>query len=592
MPTPASQLARARLSAVLIALPLWLAGCPSSNSKAPVAAAQPSSARDGLFRDVAHQAGIRFAHDPGLTGEFRFVETTPGGCAFLDYDQDGRLDLFLIQSGPAPGSPPGRPRPACALYRNVGAKGYPRFKDVTADAGLAMDFGYAQGVAAADYDNNGTTDLYITAYGGNHLLQNDGHGRFVDVTAQSGVGDRDQGPRWATSAAWADYDGDGLLDLYVCHYCKWSVSADLKCVNRLGERTYCHPTQYPADTGRLYKNVGAGRFRDATHESGVDAVAGRGLGCVWLDYDGDGRPDLYVANDLSPNLLFRNTGGGTFKEVGLEAGAAVASDGQALSGMGIAVGDYDRDGHEDLYVTNFSGQTNSLFRNAGSGQFLHSTHAAGLAEPTHAFLAWGVAFLDYDLDGFPDIVTGNGHVNPDIDRTGIGVTYREPKGLFRNRRDGTFEETSARGGSLLEPVVCRGLAVGDVDNDGRPDILANNLGGPAQLLLNVAPAQGHFLTLRLVGTRSNRDAVGARIRILAGGREQIGYCRRNSSYASSSDPRLSFGLGAVTSVDRIEVLWPSGRKDLITEVEGRHPIPLDSFLALTEGKPAMIERTP
>ncbi len=582
---------------------VFLAGChptPATPKTGP--ATKPGGqAVLGPFRDIGEQAGLRFRHDPGAAGQFRFVETTAGGCAFLDYDRDGKLDFFLVQSGPVPGtSAPGK-RPLCALYHNEGTATAPRFRDVAAEAGLDQDFGYVQGVAVADYDNDGDPDLYLTAYGGNHLLRNEAGVRrkaqgvsspperdsrltphasrlFRDVTAQAGVGDADQGPRWATSAAWGDYDADGRLDLYVCHYCRWTPQTDVPCVNRAGQRTYCTPTQYEPDVGRLYRNRGNGRFQDVTHAARLDSVRGRGLGALWLDYNGDRRLDLYVANDLNPNLLFRNRGNGVFEESGLTTGVAYGSDGQALSGMGIAAADYDGDGREDLYVTNFSGQTNSLFRSAGQEEFRYSTQSAGLAGPTYPFLAFGVSFLDYDNDGNPDLVLGNGHVNPDIDQMGIGVTYAEPKGLFHNRGDGTFEDRSASSGDMLHPRVTRGLAAGDFNNDGRPDVLVNNLAGPAELFQNVDAAPGHFITLRLVGVRSNRDGIGAQARVTAGGRTRLAVSRASCSYLSSQDPRLHIGLGAVGRVDRLEVLWPSGQRDVYRNV------PADHGYVVTEGK--------
>lgn len=574
---------------VVAAVAMLLAGCRHGSAGAPTlhitpaAMTHPAPGAPGLFADVASASGISFTERNGASGEYRFVETTPGGCAFLDFDRDGRLDVLLVQSGPVPGAAPVGQRPRCALYRNDGNHTAPHFTDVTKEAGLDHDFGYLQGVAVADYDNDGYPDIYLTAYGGNHLLHNDGRGHFVDVTAASGLGDTDQGPRWATSAAWGDFDNDGLLDLYVCHYCVWSPATDLHCVNRLGQRAYCTPNQYEPDAGRLYKNLGGGRFRDVTREAGLAGHKGRGLGAVWLDYDGDGRQDLYVANDLTPNLLFHNVGGGRFEEVGLRTEVAYSDSGEALSGMGIAVGDYDGDGREDLYVTNFSGQTNSLFHNSGSGAFHYSTTDAHLAAPTFDLLGWGVAFLDYDNDGWLDLVVGNGHVNPDIEQTSISVRYWQPKGLYRNNADGTFTDEAPHRGDMSTPRGTRGLAIGDFDNDGRVDVLANNQGQPAELFQNRDKDAGAFLTIRLVGTRSNRDGIGTRIRLTVGGRTLTRVCRRSFSFLSSSDPRVHFGLGAASRIERIEILWPSGHRDVYQSLNGR-PLPANTFLAATEGR--------
>ncbi len=544
----------------------------------------------GLFQNIAASVGINFKHDAGLTGKFPFIETTAGGCAFLDYDQDGKMDVLLIQSGTVPGEKAAEQRLHCVLYHNQsvsdGKGGGLKFVETSEQTGIAaMDLGYAQGVAVADYDNDGFPDLYITGYGGNHLLHNTGKGKFEDVTASAGVGDTDKGMRWATSAAWGDYDNDGKLDLYVCHYCLWTPQTDATCTNRAGQRSYCQPLQYKPDVNRLYHNLGNGKFEDVTAKTKLDTARGRSLGVVWIDYNDDGKPDIYVANDLNANLLWENQGNGTFKEVGVEMGAALGNEGQPLSGMGIAAADYNGDGREDLYVTNFSGHTNSLYQNSATGFFTLTTQTAGLAAPTIHWLAWGVAFFDYDRDGLPDILLGNGHVNPDIDQMSLGVTYAEPKGLFHNRGDGTFEDTSAQMGDGTTPHVTRGLAIGDFDNDGLPDALVNNHNESAELLHNVGKPSGHFVTIKLVGTKSNRDGIGAKVTVTANGKTQTAYCRTNSSYLSSSDPRLLFGLGSAANIDSISVRWSSGTLQKVTTLDGKS-LPLDSFLTITEGKGA------
>jgi enediyne biosynthesis protein E4 len=582
MRTQDSACSRLRWLAVAV-LAVHLSGCreagiPSTDNSSP---ALSSPRAPGSFRDISSSAGIAFQHDYGGAGKFLFVETTPGGCAFLDYDQDGKLDLFLVQSGPVPGTPSTTQRPHCSLYRSVGTAESPRFEDVSKGSGLGQDFGYVQGAAVADYDNDGYPDLFLTAYGGNHLLHNNRQGSFTDVTRSSGLDDLDEGARWAASAAWGDFDNDGKLDLYVCHYCRWSVKTDLHCVNRNGARAYCTPTQYEPDSGRLYRNEGTGRFRDVTAAAGLKKK-GRGLGAIWLDYDSDGRQDLYVANDLNPNFLFHNDGNGQFTEVGLEAGAAVSDRGETLSGMGVAAGDVNADGREDLYVTNFSAQTNSLYLGEESG-FRYATTHAGLAGPTHARLGWGTGFFDFDLDGHPDIVIGNGHVNPDVDQTGLGTTYAEPKGLFRNKGDGTFEDALTRAGDMNNARVTRGLALGDINNDGRPDVLANNHGERAELFLNVDANRNHWLAVRLVGTVSNRDGIGARVRVSAKSRVMTSVCRRSSSYCSSNDPTLLFGLADSAAIDAIEIRWPSGRIERHVSLAGA-AIAADQRLVAEEGK--------
>src|SRR5581483_3662902 len=362
-----------------------------------------------LFRDVAAASGLRFTHSNGATGKFYYVEETGAGCAFIDYDTDGYLDIVLVQSGEIPRTP-GKDSPAnhCALYHN---NGNGTFTDVTAGSGLDTDLGYGQGVAVGDYDNDGYDDLYISGYGGNHLLHNaHGTGKFTDVTAQAGVGDTDQGLRYATSAAFGDYDNDGRLDLYVCHYAPWSPQTNLPCHNARGQAEYCTPDVLDADTHRLYHNNGDGTFTDVTKPSGIGKQKGHGLGVVWLDYDNDGRQDIFVANDLGIQFLWHNDGGGKFSNVSETAGCAFDYEGRHLAGMGIGLGDYDNSGRESLFVTNFSQQPNTLYKNLGNGLFQYVSMAANLALPHMKFLAFGCDFLDYDRDGWKDLLIANGHV--------------------------------------------------------------------------------------------------------------------------------------------------------------------------------------
>ncbi len=535
----------------------------------------------GIFRDVAEQSGVAFRHTNGAIGKFLFGETTPPGCALFDADGDGWLDLFVIQSGAPPGEPASGERGSCALYLN---KADGTFRDGTSGSGLNADLGYAQGCAAGDVDNDGKPDLYVTGYGGNRLFRNLGEGRFQDATARTGVGDTEGGPHWATSAAFGDYDADGWLDLFVCHYCAWKPESDATCVDRMGKRIYCDPLIYPGAVSRLYRNEGKGRFRDVTRRVGLDELRARSLGAVWLDCDDDGRLDLYVANDLDGNWLLRNEGD-RFHEVGLEAGASFGADGKALSGMGIGVGDYDNDGREDLYVTNFSGQTNSLYRNdgptGGAPRFTHRTQQAGLSGPSWQRLGWGVAFLDYDRDGWSDLVVGNGHVNTEIEAASVGVTYAEPKSLYRNLGDGTFADLSMKGGGLTLPRVTRGLAVGDWDNDGRVDVVAANQNERPQLLRNESEDRNRWLSLRLVGTRSNRDGYGAKVTVRAGELRRFAECRSSLSYASACDPRLHFGLGGAERAT-VTIRWPSGRRETLPDLE------VDRWYVCTEGRGCVV----
>lgn len=537
----------------------------------------------GVFRDVTERAGITFRHSNGAQGQYLFIETTPGGCAFFDSDNDGWLDILFVNGQPLNMAERSnlqtfKPTPV-VLYRN-NRNG--TFTDVTRGSGLDVDLNYAQGVAVGDFDNDGREDLYVTAYGGNRLFRNLGGGRFEDVTARAGVADNHDGVHWALSAAFGDYNNDGFLDLYVCHYCEWSPETDAHCVDRYGARIYCDPTIYRGDVGRLYRNNGNGTFTDVTAAAGLAKFRARGMGVVWLDYDQDGRQDIYVANDMDANLLYHNEGNGTFREAGLVAGVAYGASGKPLSGMGIAVGDYDNNGYEDLYVTNFSGQTNSLYRNDGGGLFTHVTENAGLSAPTWHYLGFGVAFLDYDRDGWRDLVVGNGHVNDKIEQASIGVTYAEPKGLYRNRGDGTFEDAVADKGDLRTPRVTRGLAIGDYDNDGRVDVLACNQNDRAELFRNESRDDHRWISLRLVGTRSNRSGYGTKVYVSAGRQRQFAECRSGMSYVAASDARVYFGLGKAQRVD-VTLHWLSGQRETM------QGLATNRFYLCTEGQGCQVD---
>ncbi|HXG24224.1 MAG TPA: CRTAC1 family protein, partial [Chthonomonadales bacterium] len=402
---------------------------------------------------------------------------------------------------------------------------------------------------------------------------------FEDVTEKAGFeSDEEERPRWASGAAWGDYDNDSKLDIYVCYYAVWSPRIDRPCPRPDGGIGLCVPTVYDGDTDRLYRNEGDGRFRDVTKQAGIDRERRRGLAVAWLDYNGDGYADIYVANDMDPNLLWRNNGDGTFTEVAGEAGAALGADGVAASGMGIAVGDYENKGRESLFVTNLNGEVYSLFRNEGGGLFSYASDRACLFLPTISTAGWGVAFFDFDRDGWLDIITGNSHVDPEVDRYVPGIRYEEPKGLYRNTQRGTFTDVTAQSGALAQPRATRGLAVGDYDNDGRPDVLCVNRNDRADLFRNVSPDKNHWITLRLVGVKSNRDGAGAKVWVTAGGIRHYAECRLGSSYASSSDKRLHIGLGTATTVEKLEILWPSRQRDTYRGVE------VDRFYVVTEGK--------
>lgn len=546
------------LSAAAVA---WL-GAPGCRS-APAATGRRAPAPEGIFRDVAPAAGIGFTHTNGQHERYLLLQTLGGGCAFLDYDGDGRQDVLLVSPGEFPGSGARN----TAFYRNLTPPGGPvRFEDVTAGSGLDVPCGYAQGVVAADVDNDGRPDVFISGYGGCRLFRNEGSGpgpRFRDVTEAAGVGDREHGPRWATSAAFGDYDHDGRLDLYLCHYAVWSPESDRTCPEMPGG--LCEPTAYAGDGGRLYHNEGGVRFRDVTHAAGLDAVHARGLAVAWVDADGDGWDDIFVANDMDANVLFRNGGNGRFTNVAAAAGVAYGSDGLSPSGMGVAAGDDDGSGRESLFVPNLSNQVYSLFQNEGDGRFSYATDRAGLRLATLATSGFGCAFLDYDLDGRLDLVVANGHVNPHIDGSVQGIHYLETKGLFHNEGAAPgapqFRDASAESGDMRAPRSSRGLSVGDVDNDGRPDVLCVNRNDRAELFHNMGTGGHGWLRIRLTGAHANRDGAGAVVSVTAGGRRQVRVARRGSSYGSSDDPRLLFGLGKAKEVEGIEVRWPGGRRE-------------------------------
>ena len=566
---------------------LLLAGCKAhapapdvtSNSSIPNGGAP----RKALFENVAAQAGLNFTHVLGNQGQFYFPESTPPGCAFLDYDGDGDQDIFLVQSGPAAPASTVKHRPFCALYRNNGDG---TFTDVTAGSGLDVDMGYAQGVAVADYDNDGADDLFVTAYGGNHLFHNQGHGKWKEVTKAMDLGDK-SGQGYATSAAWGDYDGDGKLDLYVCYYSRWSYALNKPCPDSDGNKLdYCPPLTYDAVTHRLYHNGGA-RFVDVSARAGIMSKKGRGLAVAWVDYNGDGKPDIFVANDQSALMLWRNNGNGTFSDVAVQTGTAYDGQGQVLAGMGIAVADYDHSGHPSLYVSNFANLSNTLFQNNGS-TFNDVTRQAGLAFLHLKFLTFGCEFLDYDADGWPDLISNNGHVQMEKSRREAGVELKMRKQLLHNEGNGKFKEITdpARLGGLNEKVIGRGLAVGDYDNDGRIDVLAMAQNAPVQLLRNLDDNGNHWISFSTIGTRSNRDGIGARLEIEAGGVRQTASVRSGSSYLSASDRRVYFGLGKASKVDELTILWPSGARETLKSLAS------DTFYTLTENKGVTAKRAP
>jgi hypothetical protein len=552
-----------------------------SRSLPPPASPQNGSATlrasgTGLFEDVAASAGVRFVHATGGTGKFYFIESTPAGCAFFDYDNDGYLDILLIQSGPSEASLQGKERPHCALYHN---NGNGTFTDVTAGSGLDKDLGYGHGVAVGDYDNDGYDDLFITAFGKNTLLHNEhGTGKFTDVTQKMGL-DKLHSTGYATSAAFGDYDNDGRLDLYVCYYCPWHWDTNKPCHNPQGRIDYCSPEIYDPDVHVLYHNEG-NRFRDVSVAAGITKAKGHGLAVAFVDYDEDGKQDIFVANDLTSTMLWHNNGDGTFTDVAGMAGCSYSEGGIKMAAMGVGVADYDHSGHDSLFISNFANLPNTLFKNMGNGLFQDVSMPSGVALPHMKFLTFGCEFLDYDADGWPDLITANGHVQMYVDTLGNGTTYKERKQLYHNTGNGTFREISdpAQLGDLNVPTVARGLAVGDFDNDGRLDILVNNQNGPAQLLHNRDPSGNHWVRFKMIGTKSNRDGLHTRLMLTANGMQQTASVRAGSSYLSHSDTRVYFGLGKASRAEKVEIHWPSGTRETLKDVEG------DQDYLVTEGK--------
>lgn len=521
---------------------------------------------DVRFTDVTAEAGITFVNSSSNEKKF-IVESMSGGVALFDFDGDGRLDIYLTNSNTVESALAGKPAPRAALYRNLGNG---KFEDVAARAGVA-DPGWAMGVSVADYDNDGDDDLYVTCFGPNRLYRNRGDGSFEDMTAKSGADDR----RFSTGSAWGDYDLDGDLDLMVTNY----VDFRLDDLPQFGKGTLCQYKNVPVQCGprglpgagdSLFRNNGDGTFTDVSKRAGVDDPAGHyGLGVVWSDLDDDGWPDLFIANDATPNYFYRNNHDGTFSELGLMSGLAVDENGVEQGSMGITIGDYDRDGRPDLFVTNFSDQYNTIYRKNQDGTFTdlsRQTKTAGVSMP---YVGWGTRFFDYDNDGWLDLIVVNGHVYPQIEGAYPGGMYRQRKLFYRNLRNGTFEEIAGQlGPALLEKRASRGAAFGDYDNDGDLDLIVNDLDGPPMLLRNDGGnTAGNWISLDLTGTKSNRNAVGARVELKAGGMTQIEEVRSGDSYISHSDWRLHFGLGAAKIVDEIKISWPGGKVDKLTKVE-------------------------
>jgi enediyne biosynthesis protein E4 len=510
-------------------------------------------ANDVHFENVTESAGIRFVHYNGRTEEKYMVETMGSGGGFFDYDGDGDLDIYLVNGAPLPGSAIPAATPRNALYRNEGDG---RFTDVTDEAGVG-DESYGMGMTAGDVDNDGDLDLYVTNFGDNRLYINEGDGTFRDGTATAGVA----AGGFSSSAAFADYDGDGNLDLYLARYVDFSLANHKFCGNQAKNiKAYCHPDVYEPVPGILFHGRGDGTFEDVTRAAGLLVPGeGKSLGVVWGDYDDDGDPDLYVANDSMRNFLFRNEGSGRFTDVTLLAGVGYSEDGRTQAGMGTDMADYDGDGVLDIAVTNLDFEYDDLYRGSPSGIFADVSYESGIAETSLNFVGFGTFFADYDNDGLLDLFVANGHIIDNIELFGSVSRYREPNFVFRNLGSGQFRESAARlGSALVEENVARGAAPGDFDGDGDEDVLLTRCGGPPLLLRNDGGNASAFLRLTLVGRKVNRDAVGARATVRTGDRVAVREVKTGLSYLSQGELTIHFGLGETSVVDELEVRWPGG----------------------------------
>jgi hypothetical protein len=510
------------------------------------------------FSDVTQQAGIRFTHNNGAFGKKYLPETLGPGCAFIDYDGDGYPDILLVNGADWPGHPKSG-KTTLKLYHN---NGNGTFSDVTARAGLAISL-YGMGAAVGDYDNDGHPDVFITALGQNRLFHNNGNGTFTDVTKQAGM----IGPsEFSTSAAWVDYDKDGKLDLVVSNYVQWSPQGDLYCTLDGTRKSYCTPESYKGSSARLWHNLGNGKFEDVTQKVGMFDNTSKSLGVTILDYDNDGWPDILIANDTQPNKLYRNNGNGTFTEKAVQAGVAFSEDGVARAGMGVSAGDYDRSGRESLVISNFSNQMLSLYHNEGNGLFVDEAARAEVGRASLLTLGFSCFFFDYDLDGWQDIFVANGHIEEDIERVQKRIKYRQPPHLFRNLGNGKFAEVTDQMGPLASlPWIKWGDAFADIDNDGDLDLLIMTIAGPALLFRNDG-GTNQSLRVKLVGTRSNRDGIGAVVRVTSSGGRQS-QMLKSGGYLSSSELVLTFGLGSDRKASSVEIAWPSGQIDRLSNLD-------------------------
>jgi len=536
----------------------------------------PAQTQRGIhFTDITAAAGLRFTHNNGAFGKKYLPESLGPGCAFIDYDGDGWPDILLVNGQDWPGHR--RSASTLKLYRN-NRDG--TFTEVTRKAGLAVEI-YGMGVAVGDYDNDGHDDVFISALGQSRLFHNEGNGTFKDATRAAGL----WGPNeFSTSAAWVDYDRDGWLDLVVANYVQWSPQTDLFCTLDGTHKSYCTPESYKGASPRLWHNLGHGKFEDATRPSGLYDATAKGLGVAILDYDQDGWPDIAIANDTQPNKLYLNKHNGSFEERGVLAGVAFSENGVARAGMGVDAADYDHSGRPSLVITNFANQMLALYHNEGNGLFVDEAPRSEIGRASLLTLGFGCFFFDYDLDGWPDIFVADGHIESDVERVQKRVTYAQAPHLFRNH-DGKFVEVTTQMGSAFSaPKVARGAAYSDIDNDGDLDVLVTTNAGRTYLFRNDGGANS-ALRVKLVGQKSNRDGIGAVVRVAAAGRKQWQMMHSGSSYLSQSELTLTFGLAAASKADTVEIEWPGGRRDKMANVASGQTITVEEEKGIVNTRP-------
>jgi hypothetical protein len=570
---------------LLVVATLWMSYVPGA-SKGVVAAAPARPSGPIEFRDVTKQAGIHFKHNSGAFGKKYLPETMGSGVCVLDYDNDGWQDILFVNSMDWPGHK-GAAKSYPALYHN-NKDG--TFTDVTREAGLAVE-SYGLGCAVADYDNDGFEDIYITAVGSNHLFHNLGNGKFADVTVKAGVAD----PGFSTSAVWFDYDNDGKLDLFVTHYIDWSIATDQYCTLDNKNKSYCTPQTYRGESSTLFHNKGDGTFENVTKRAGLHDSTSKSLGVAMLDYDNDGWMDLFVANDTEPNKFYHNNHNGTFTDVAVQVGVAFSESGRVRAGMGTDAGDYDGSGRESLVIGNFTNESMSFYRNDGSGLFVDEEISSGIRQMSLQALTFACFFFDYDLDGRLDIFAANGHVSDDISVVQPTLKYAQPAILFHNNGNRKFDDASAKvGPAMQQPVVGRGAAYLDYDNDGDLDLVITANNGAARLLRNENGNQNDMLRVKLVGVRSNRDGIGAKVTLTtSAGARLFRMVKSGSSYASQSELPLTFGLGKPDAgkTVSVEIVWPSGQKDSLTKIGANQFITVKESSGITAARPIVFGKS-